>query len=103
VPAVDRRLAISPNTYIDRFGSWLSALSAAVVLDEVSFEAFRLLVRSARDFSEDELLETLRRADRGAGVSTGVSSRLPCSSVSAESPSGRIGPNVGLRRSRLRP
>jgi hypothetical protein len=53
-------VAISPNTYIKHFGSWLGALEEAGVLGDVSFDAFRRLAGSVHDYPDSQILDTVR-------------------------------------------
>lgn len=54
--------AVSPNTYISRFGSWVETLAAAGALGGVTFEEFRQLVSASKEYAPERLVDTVRAA-----------------------------------------
>jgi hypothetical protein len=51
--------AVSPNTYIDRFGSWAHALDATGLLDGISFETYRRLMSGVKTYTPEVVREAV--------------------------------------------
>lgn len=56
------RHVVAQRTYVNKFGSWLGALAAASLAEQLSYEDYKRLARASREATDEQLKQHLREA-----------------------------------------